>query len=158
MPSAQHSVTINRPVADVFTYVADGEKCPEWRSHVLDIRRASGDGSVGTVYAQGVRGPMGRRIAADYMVTTYEPNRRYEFQTTTGPARPRGRFEIQPEGDGSRLTLSLDAQMKGLAGLFMGGMVQRTMESEVRNIERIKANLESTADAAASDAVPPTGP
>ena len=33
--------------------------------------------------------------------------------------------------------------MKGLAGLFMGGMVQKTMDSEVRNIERIKQILEA---------------
>jgi len=142
MPSAQHSVTINRPLEAVFAYVLDGEKCPEWRTHVLDIKRLSGDGGVGTRYAQGVRGPMGRRIAADYQVTVCEPNRRYEFQTTTGPARPHGRFEIEPDGDGSRLTLSLDSQMKGLTGLFLGRMVQTTMDSEVRSIERIKELLE----------------
>ncbi|MDP9251013.1 MAG: hypothetical protein M3O78_06560, partial [Chloroflexota bacterium] len=71
-----------------------------------------------------------------------EPNRLLEFQTITGPARPHGRFEIAADGDGSRLTLSLDANMKGLAALFMSGAVQKTMNSEVRNIERIKANLE----------------
>jgi uncharacterized protein YndB with AHSA1/START domain len=143
MPSAQHTVIINRPPEAVFAYVLDGEKCPEWRSHVLDIKRLSGDGGVGTTYAQGVGGPMGRRIAADYEVTVCEPNRLLEFQTITGPARPHGRFEVAPEGSGSRLTLSLDATMKGLAALFLSGMVQKTMDSEVRNIERIKAILDA---------------
>lgn len=150
MPSAQHTVTINRPPEAVFAYVLDGERCPEWRSHVLDIKRLSGDGGVGTTYAQGVAGPMGRRITADYEVTVCEPNRLLEFQTIAGPARPHGRFEVAPEGSGSRLSLSLDASMKGLAALLMSGMVQKTMDSEVRNIERIKANLE----AAPSDASP----
>jgi uncharacterized protein YndB with AHSA1/START domain len=143
MPSAQHTVTINRPAEAVFAYVLDGEKCPEWRSAVLDIKRVSGDGGVGTIYTQGVAGPMGRRIAADYKVIVCEPNRLLEFQTISGPARPHGHFEITPDGDGSRLTLSLDANMKGLAALFMSGAVQKTMNSEVRNIERIKANLEA---------------
>ena len=143
MPSAQHTVIIDRPPEAVFAYVLDGEKCPEWRSHVLDIKRLSGDGSVGTTYAQGVGGPMGRRIAADYEVTVCEPNRLLEFRTITGPARPHGRFEVAPEGSGSRLTLSLDANMKGLAALFLSGMVQKTMDSEVRNIERIKEILEA---------------
>jgi len=143
MPSAQHTVTIDRPPEAVFAYVLDGEKCPEWRSHVLDIKRLSGDGGVGTTYAQGVAGPMGRRIVADYEVTVCEPNRLLEFQTIAGPARPHGRFEVAPEGSGSRLSLSLDASMKGFAALFMSGMVQKTMDSEVRNIERIKAILEA---------------
>ena len=143
MPSARHTVTINRPAEAVFAYVLDGEKCPEWRSHVLDIKRKSGDGGVGTIYTQGVAGPMGRRIAADYEVTVCEPNRLLEFQTIAGPARPHGRFEVTPDGDGSRQTLRLDANMKGLAALFLNGPVQKTMNSEVRNIDRVKANLEA---------------
>ena len=146
MPSAQHSTTINRPVADVFAYVTDGEKCTEWRSGVLDIQRVNGDGSVGTTYAQGVRGPMGRRIAADYMVTAYEPNRRYEFQTVTGPARPHGRYDFEQANGATHLTFALDAELGGLRGLFMGGAVQRTMDSEVLAIERIKEILEATAE------------
>lgn len=145
MPSASHSVTINRPLADVFAYVADGEKCAQWRSGVLDIRRVNGDGSVGTTYQQGVKGPMGRRIAADYMVTTYEPNHRLEFQTITGPARPHGRYDFDEADGGTRLTFALDAELGGLRGLFMNGMVQKTMDSEVMAIERIKSVLEAQA-------------
>jgi len=152
MPEAQHSVTINRPPAAVFTYLADGEKCGEWRSGVLDIKRVSGDGSVGTTYQQGVKGPMGRRIAADYMVTAYEPNHRLEFQTITGPARPHGRYDIQEADGGTRLTFALDAKVGGLAGLFMGGMVQKTMDSEVKAIEHLKAILEGQPNEAAGTA------
>jgi uncharacterized protein YndB with AHSA1/START domain len=156
MPSAQNSVTINRSVADVFAYVTDGEKCTEWRSGVMDIRRTNGDGSVGTTYEQGVKGPMGRRIAADYMVTAYEPNRRYEFQTITGPARPHGRYDFEATDDGgTRLTFALDAELGGLRGLLMGGIVQKTMDSEVRAIERIKKVLEAEQSASA-EPPPPT--
>jgi uncharacterized protein YndB with AHSA1/START domain len=142
MPSARHTVTIHRPPEDVFAYVLDGEKCLEWRRHVMDVRRISGDGGVGTIYGQGVRGPMGRRIAADYRVTVCEPSRLLEFQTLNGPVRPHGRFEITPEGDDSRLTLSLDSEMNGLMALFIGRTVQRTMDTEVHEIDRMKAILE----------------
>ena len=142
MPSAQHTVTINRPVDDVFAFVADGEKCPQWRSGVLDIKRLNGDGSVGTAYAQGVKGPMGRRIAADYLITSYVPSRTIEFQTTAGPARPHGRYDFEPTDGGTRLTFALDAKLGGLSGLFMSGAVQRTMDSEVRAIERLKEVVE----------------
>jgi uncharacterized protein YndB with AHSA1/START domain len=152
MPSARHTVTINRPPEAVFAYVLDGEKCPEWRTHVLDIKRVSGDGGVGTTYSQGVRGPMGRRIAADYRVTVCEPNRTLEFETLGGPVRPHGRFEIAGEGDGSRLTLSLDASMRGLAALFMGRMVQSSMDTEVHAIERIRTILEGQAPSEGSAA------
>jgi carbon monoxide dehydrogenase subunit G len=142
MAQASYSVTINRPPEDVFAFVADGERCPEWRPGVIDIKKISGEG-VGTKYAQGVSGPMGRRIAADYEVTVYEPSSRLEFQTTTGPARPHGRFDLVPDAGGTRLTLSLDAQLAGLRKLLMGSMVQKTMDSEVHNLDNAKRILEA---------------
>jgi uncharacterized protein YndB with AHSA1/START domain len=144
MPQAQRSVTIARPVEVVFAYLADGEKCPEWRPGVVDIARVSGDGGVGTRYAQGVKGPMGRRIAADYEITAYEPDRRIEFQTVAGPARPHGRYDLAPESGGTRLTFALDAELGGLQKLFMGSAVQRTMESEVQALDRLKTVLEAS--------------
>ena len=145
MPQAQHSVTIARPVDAVFAYLADGEKCSQWRSGVLDIKRVSGDGGVGTRYAQGVKGPMGRRIAADYEVTVYEPNQRIEFQTIAGPARPHGRYDLAADDGGTRLTFSLDAELGGLRRLLMGSAVHRTMNVEVQAIERLKSVLEASA-------------
>jgi len=143
MPQAQHSVTIDRPIEAVFAFVADGENCPQWRPGVLDIKRVSGDGGVGTTYEQGVRGPMGRRIAADYRITVSEPNRRLEFQTVTGPARPHGRYDFEGAGDGTRLTFALDAELTGLRKLLMGSMVQKTMESEVATLDKLKGVLEA---------------
>jgi uncharacterized protein YndB with AHSA1/START domain len=145
MPQAQGSVTIARPVDAVFAYLADGEKCPQWRSGVLDIKRVSGDGGVGTRYRQGVKGPMGRRIAADYEVTAYEPNRRIEFQAVAGPARPHGRYDLAPNDGGTRLTFSLDAELSGLRKLLMGAAVQRTMDLEVNALDQLKQVLEAQA-------------
>ena len=141
MPNARQSVVIGRPVGEVFAFIADGEQCPRWRSGVLDIRRVSGTG-VGTSYAQGVSGPMGRRVAADYEITVYEPDRRIEFQTTAGPVRPHGRYDFEAADGGTRLTFALDAQVTGIRGLLMGSMVQRTMDAEVAAIARVEQAMQ----------------
>ena len=86
---------------------------------------------------------MGRRIAADYRVVTFEPNRLLAFETIAGPVRPRGRFEFEPQDGGTRLTFSLEAELSGLRNLLMGSMVARTMESEVAAIESLKRVLEA---------------
>jgi uncharacterized protein YndB with AHSA1/START domain len=141
MPNASATVTIDRPPEAVFAFVADGERCREWRPGVLDIRHVSGQG-VGARYEQGVRGPMGRRVAADYEVTAFEPNRRLEFRTVAGPVRPVGRYELEASDGGTRLTFTLEAEVTGLRRLLMGGMVQRTMDAEVGELRRLKAVLE----------------
>jgi carbon monoxide dehydrogenase subunit G len=142
MPQAMYSVTVRRPIDAVFAFVADGENCPQWRPGVIDIKRVSGNG-VGTRYAQGVQGPMGRRIAADYEITVFEPTRRIEFQTITGPARPHGRYDFEAADGETRLTFSLDARLTGLRRLLMGGAVQRTMDAEVRTLDNLKRVLEA---------------
>lgn len=86
---------------------------------------------------------MGRRVAADYEVTAFEPNRRIEFLTIAGPVRPRGRYDLEPAGDGTRITFSLEAALTGLRALLMGGMVQRTMDAEVQALDRLKRVLEA---------------
>lgn len=142
MPNAKQTVTIARPVESVFAFVADGEKGLQWRSDQIEVKRVSGSG-VGTRYAQTIPGPMGRRIAADYEITVFEPNRRIEFQTLAGPVRPHGRYDFEAVDGGTRLTFSLDAELGGIQRLLMGGMVQKTMVAEVGALERLKRVLES---------------
>lgn len=142
MPKATNSVTIARPVNAVFAFVADGEKCTEWRSGVLDIKRVSGDG-VGTRYKQGVKGPMGRRVAADYQVTVFDPDKHLEFQTIAGPVCPHGRYDLEAVDGGTRLTFTLDAELSGFRKLLIGSMVQKTMDAEVKALENLKRALET---------------
>jgi uncharacterized membrane protein len=141
MPHAEHSVTINRPAGDVFNYLADGENCTAWRSGVIEIKKVSGE-RVGAQYKQSVRGPGGRTIPADYKITEFNPNSLIAFQTTSGPVRPRGRYALQESGGATTITFTLDADLSGFKKILMGGMVRKTMTSEVKAIEKVKSILE----------------
>lgn len=142
MPSAKHSVVIDRPVSDVFGYVIDGTTGPAWRSSIADIRLSSGTaGQVGARYEQGMKGP-GRRIPADYELTEVVPDRLIAFKVITGPARPEGRYEFAPEGAGTRVTFGLNWEPKGIKEKLMAPMVARTMPSEVAALDNLKRVLE----------------
>lgn len=142
MPSAEHSVSVKRPVSEVFGFVADGENAMRWRSGVLDVARQSGEG-LGAIYRQGVKGPGGRRIAADYEVTAFEPDHQIAFRAIAGPVRPTGEYRFTSEGGGTIVSLVLEATVTGWKRLVMGRVVQSTMESEVRNLDTLKQILES---------------
>jgi uncharacterized membrane protein len=141
MLSASHSVTVNRNASDVFAFVANGENAPRWRSGVLDVKRESGEG-VGTVYRQGVRGPGGRRVAADYEITSYQPDTLLAFKTIAGPVRPTGEFRLEEVGGATTLRMSLRADLAGVKRLLMSGMVQKTMNAEVAAIDNLKRIME----------------
>jgi carbon monoxide dehydrogenase subunit G len=141
MLQASHTLTIARPPADVFSFLADAENEREWRPGVLDLKLESGQGA-GAIYHQGVKGPGGRRVTADFEWTTYEPNSALAFRTIAGPVRPRGEFRLEPAGEATRLTFNLETEITGLKKLLMGRMVAKTMNVEVHNIENVKRILE----------------
>jgi carbon monoxide dehydrogenase subunit G len=144
MPSASNTTTIGRPPADVFAFVADGLNASRWRPGVLDIALTSGSG-LGAVYRQGVKGPGGRRIAADYEITGYEPDRSLSFRAIAGPVRPTGDYRLEAVPEGTRITFSLDAELSGIKKLLMGGAVQKSMDAEVASLATLKGVLEGPA-------------
>jgi uncharacterized protein YndB with AHSA1/START domain len=140
MPEATNSVAIRRSPADVFAFIADGETAKQWRSGVLDVRHRSGHGR-GAVYEQGVKGPFGRRVPADYEITEYEADRRLAFKAIAGPVRPEGTYVLEPADGATRVTFTLTCAPRGLARL-MSPMVARTMRSEVNQLDALRSVLE----------------
>ena len=140
MPSASSEIVIDRPRDDVFAFLADPENDPQWRSGVLDLERVSGSG-IGARYAQGVKGPGGRRISADIEITELIPGETIAFPTLSGPVRPRGRYQLTAVDGGTRERFELEANVKGLRRLI-APMVQKTMNKEVGQLDRLKGVIE----------------
>ena len=140
MPSASSEIVINRPPDEVFEFLANPENDPQWRSGVIDLKRVSGNG-IGARYAQGVKGPGGRRIPADIEITELTPSETIAFQTVTGPVRPRGRYELTAVDGGTRVRFELEANITGFKRLI-APMVQKTMNNEVGQLDQLKRVIE----------------
>jgi uncharacterized membrane protein len=141
MPSASNEIVIDRPCDDVFAFLADPQNDPQWRSGVLDLTRVSGDG-VGARYVQGVKGPGGRRIAADIEITELTPSQTIAFHTVAGPVRPRGRYVLAAADGGTHVRFELEADVRGLKRLI-APMVQKTMNDEVAQLAQLKHVIEA---------------
>jgi len=142
MPHEEHTVTVDRPIGQVFAYLSDEENDPAWRSGIVEIKRVSAEDGQGATIRQVLRGPGGMKMRGDYRITAYEPPNRYEFQVIAGPARPAGRFALAEAGpDRTTVTFSLDLEPKGLARL-MAGQITKQMRAEVGALDKLKQNLE----------------
>ena len=150
MPSAENAVTINRPIGEVFEFLADAENDPRWRPGVKEIHREGGAPGVGTIYRQKLAGPMGRTIDGDVEITEFEPDRRIAFHAIAGPVRPRGRYVLDSTGEGTtHVTFSLEAEVTGAMKL-MKGKVQKSMDGEVAHLDDLKRVLEAESGGASS--------
>ena len=141
MARAENRITINKPVATVFDFILDGANNRLWRSSVIDVTPLTGKPyGVGSAFQQGLKGP-GGRIDGDYKIIECKPNIFIQFEVTAGPARPTGMYRFEPEGQGTRVTFTLDFQPKGLAKL-MEPMINQSMKSEVAMLSNLKTYLE----------------
>ena len=134
MAHAEHSATVDRPIREVFAFLADGLNNPRWRPDVTSIELVSGSG-LGARYAQSMKGPGGRTIRGDYTITRYDEPNRLDFDVTAGPARPTGSFrlrELTPTS--TEVTFELTLTPTGLMRLA-GPMITKQVQTEVARID-----------------------
>jgi uncharacterized membrane protein len=143
MAHAEKTVSIQRPISDVFQFILNGENNNLWRKSVISIERTTGKpDKVGAIFKQRNKGPFGRPIKADYQITEYEKDRVIGFKVIAGPARPIGTFTLEKDGSSTKVTFKLHYEPKGFARL-MDSMINRTMQSEVGALQDMKSYLES---------------
>ena len=140
MTTMTQSVTVNRPVAEVWDFISDFENTTRWSRGVLEARQTS-DGPLGVGSTlQTVVKAFGRRRTADYLVTEYEPNHAFAFKVTSGPMSSRARYSVEPAGAGTRLTASGEAEAAGLYKLLapiLVRIVKRHSEDDLASLKRI---------------------
>jgi uncharacterized protein YndB with AHSA1/START domain len=122
--------TVRRPPEEVFDYIAHGEHLPEYVTDFASVEQASPEGppSLGTTY----RYKMGRGPAeGTFEWTEFERPRALAWhgppaRAGLGSMEPSGRWELSPEGGGTRVRLVMTPEPGGLfkllAPLMAGGM------------------------------------
>jgi hypothetical protein len=90
---------------------------------------------------------MGRRIAADYEITAYQPNSVLEFKAIAGPVRPRGGYRLAETNGSTAVTFWLREDLGGWKRLVFGRSVQASMDAEMKALDNLKALLESSSAA-----------
>jgi hypothetical protein len=146
MLSGKYSVTIRRPADQVFDHVVDGTRNHTWRGPVVEVTLIAGNGTVGSVWHQLVRGFGSRVLEEDYRVTAFERPARYAFDLVAGPTRGGGEYTLSEAEPGvTTITLELSLRSRGMVpGLT--GLARRQMATELDALDRLKRLLESGAE------------
>jgi uncharacterized membrane protein len=148
MAFAEHEVLIRRDAMAVYLYLLDATNLPLWREGVRSVKLLQGPaGTKGAVYRQMVAGRSGLSIPADLEITQARPGAEIEFQVTSGPANRTGGYYLSTESSGTRVRFALEALPEGSFGFLdrlglLNRMVQRSVCSEVAQLERLKDVLE----------------
>ncbi|HEY5574945.1 MAG TPA: SRPBCC family protein, partial [Anaerolineales bacterium] len=93
MINVEVSTVINRPIAEVFAFVADFENHPKWEMNFQKVQLlSSAPNGVGTTYQCELKLP-GQSAKSKFEITEYEANKKIAFEgEAAGPAKPKGSF------------------------------------------------------------------
>lgn len=142
MAFAEHEVLIRRDALSVYLYLVDATNLPTWRDGVRGVKLLHGSaGTKGAVYRQMVAGRSGLSIPADLELVEARPGAEVQFRVVSGPARRSGGYYLSTEPAGTRVRFALEARPEGPFG-FLNRMVQRSLESDVAQLERLKGVME----------------
>ena len=140
------SIEIARPPQEVFQYVTEPARIPEWQESAVDARvEGGGPPAVGSRVVVTRRVGRGER-AMTTEVTDLTPPRSWGGRGIDGPVRGIFNGTVEPLDDGarSRVTIELDFEGHGLGKLLVPLLVRPQVRKEMpRNMETLKARLES---------------
>lgn len=130
----EDSIYVDRSPEVVYALVRDLERAPDWQDSLE---------SVDVEAATEVRRFGGRRVEASFFVLEDDPPRRFAISSEGGPAEARAEFDLEPDGDGTRVVFTIDLRLRGAARLA-SGVVKPTAQREMRaDLERLKELAET---------------
>ncbi len=135
----EESVEINRPLEEVFNYVANPENLPEWSGIVLEVQKeGQGQPQEGDRFTT-VAKFLGRRFETPMEVTAHEPPRRHTDRSTGGPFPQEYTFILEETAEGrTRLTQLAEGEPGGffrLVGPLLEMAGRRQFRADLGNLK-----------------------
>ena len=146
MITTRVTVQIERPVDEVFAFVSDPANFPRWAGALVkeSAKTSVGPVGLGTTFRQ-MNVLMGRHFVSEMQVVTYDPPRRFEYETTSGPIRFAGHYSFEPAGAATRFTSVDDSEPSGLLR-YIQPLLQPFAQRQISlNLRKLKAVIEAQA-------------
>ena len=142
MIKVEKSVTINKPVEEVFAFVSKHENTTKWQGGVEAIIPEGPANVVGSKYTE-VRKFMGQEMRSTLEITAFVENAKWAAKVLKGPVPYEVIATFEPSGSGTKMTMQVEGEPKGffkIAEGMLGGQLTKSLEEDG---ERLKKILES---------------
>ena len=141
MINVEVSTVINRPVADVFAFVANFENHPKWAIDFQEVKQLTSTPSgVGTTYNCLLKFP-GQIATSKFEITEYVVNQKITYKgEPAGPAKYKGSFLFESVAGGTKFTSLPQPEFRGLFKLLepmMTGYIRKNNVVYLRTLQRI---------------------
>lgn len=136
------SITINKPIEEVFAFVADNENDPQWCVPVLETTRIAGDApGANTRYSFTADG--GRiKPAGEFEIVEFRPPERIAWQGYSPFSHYQGYYTLTALEGGTDITINAKFTSKHFYKLFESRMQKQFSQNYDEQFRRLKRLLE----------------
>jgi len=145
MINIEVSLVINRPVADVFAFVANLENLPKWDTDFQEAKRVTStpDG-IGATYQCLLKYPGGKTATQKVETTEYTENKKITYESEpTKIAKARVNIRFEHVAEGTKITSLLQPEFYGLFRLLEPLMTGAIHKSHTAHLNNLKPLLET---------------
>jgi carbon monoxide dehydrogenase subunit G len=124
----ERTFTVPAPPDVVFDYLGDFTRTNEWDPGTVETTRTSGDGGLGTTYAN-TSEFLGRRVELTYETTAYERPLRLQFRGTNKRATTLDTMTLTAAGAGTEIHYRADFDLGTVLNVVAPVLVRPKLES-----------------------------
>ncbi len=140
MASFNHTITLPRAPAEVFPWLFEEDKVPQWTGNLdaYEVRGALGKGA----HIRQVLTVSGQKVDLDLEITRYDAPSAADSRFSMSGLEVETTYALAPDAEGTRLTQTLEAKASGFKARMLVPMVQPRLEAKLKeDLERLREVL-----------------
>jgi carbon monoxide dehydrogenase subunit G len=140
--SFSRTVEIPRPPAEVFPWLLEADKVPQWTGNLESYEQISGGALARGSRVRQVLEISGRRIDVEMEITGYDPPTGAETSFSTNGIQVVNAYALEAAGAGTRVTQAVEAKPSGLTARMLVPIIQPRLEEKLtQDLERLRSEL-----------------
>jgi carbon monoxide dehydrogenase subunit G len=142
MAKTERSTDIAKPPDEVFPYLFEPDRVPQWTTGLHEYERlGSGPLAKGARFRERLQ-VSGQNIDTELEVTAYDPPSSAESRAKIRGIDVISTYDLQPSGAGTRLTQTVEATGGGISGRLLIPVIQPHLERKLEaDLAALKALL-----------------
>ena len=142
MASFSHTVAIPKPPGEVFPWLLEEDKVPQWTTR-LQTYDVLGGGTIGHgTRIRQVLTVSGQPLDIEMEIVRYDPPGFAESHFSTNGVKVETTYALRADGAGTELTQTLEGKADGFKGRLLLPVVQPKLEAKIaEDLERLRALL-----------------